>query len=131
MSGPLWLPPGSAPPRRASLPTGDLRLPDGRRLLHQGARRLAGDCGLAAAWRCRDGLAVLGTVDPTPHGNLLHVSLSYADRDPDWATIRAVRDLFFGPDLDVMMVLPCAVDYVNDHPHCFHLWQTPHTWGMR
>ncbi len=57
--------------------------------------------------------------------------MSYPDRDPDWATIRAIRDLFYPSTVDVMMVLPRAEDYVNIHRHVFHLWQTPTVWGLR
>ena len=77
------------------------------------------------------GLKVLASVERTPHGTLLHVSTSYDNRDPDWYEIRAIREAFFPLDLDAMMVLPRAEDYVNIHHHTFHLWQTPSEWGMR
>lgn len=77
-------------------------------------------------------LAVLASIDNTGRwGPLLHVSLSYADRDPSWMEIKAARETFFPADVDVMMVLPRQEDYVNLHAHTFHLWQTPERWGMR
>ena len=130
MSG-LWLPPGASPPARATVPVGDLKLADGRRLLRQTNLRGGGGAQVGAWWQCRDGLKVLATMDRTPHGDLLHVSLSYADRDPSWADIRQVRDVFFPATVDAMMLLPRAEDYVNQHEHCFHLWQTPTVWGIQ
>lgn len=82
-------------------------------------------------WRGPQRLSVIASVDNTHHGPLLHVSLAYPRRDPNWADIRAVRDAFYSPNVDVMMVLPAAVDYVNCHPHAFHLWQCPEGWGIR
>lgn len=86
----------------------------------------------AAGYEGPKGLAVLATIDDSRSwGPLLHVSLSYSNRDPSWAEIKAAREVFFPADLDVMMVLPREQDYVNLHGHTFHLWQTPESWGMR
>jgi len=30
-----------------------------------------------------------------------------------------------------MMMLPREADYVNLHPHTFHLVQTPERWGLQ
>lgn len=77
-------------------------------------------------------LSVFVTIDNTPKwGPLKHVSIAYPRRDPSWAEIKRVRDLFFAADEDVMMVLPRQADYVNVHPHAFHLWQTPQGWEIR
>jgi len=86
---------------------------------------------IPAVWAGPGTLRVIATLDDTPHGQLLHVSLSLRGRNPDWETIRAVRDAFYPDTIDVMMVLPRAEDYVNLHAHTFHLWQTPTTWGLR
>lgn len=84
-------------------------------------------------WRSekRYGMKVIASMDESPHGRLLHVSLSNVKRDPSWIEIRAVKDHFFGDSIDAMMVLPRSMDYVNLHDHCFHLWQTPIGWGMQ
>ena len=85
----------------------------------------------AHVWQTANGLLVLASMGDVPsHGELLHVSVSYASRDPSWSEIRAIRDLFYPSTLDAMMVLPRAEDYVNLHPHTFHLWQTPTVWGI-
>lgn len=127
------MPPGSRAPRVTTLPAGDVRLSDGRVLVRQAGRQrhLPPDIVEAAAWEGPKRLTVVASLDDTPHGRLLHVSLSYPTRDPDWQTIKAVRDAFYPEWVDVMMVLPKAEDYVNLHEHCFQMWQTPTTWGMR
>lgn len=77
-------------------------------------------------------LRVIASMDRTDaYGPLYHVSLSHPDHLPDWETVRLVRDAYFPADVDVMMVLPRKVDYVNVHEWTFHLWQTPTVWGMQ
>lgn len=133
----LWIPAGAKTLPRVELPAGEIRLRDGRVL-----RQLADDRSWLAfmkdqgsvearAWRGPQGLSVIGSMDETLHGLLLHVSLAYPKRDPSWADIRLVRDAFYPNDVDVMMVLPAERDYVNLHEHAFHLWQTPTGWGLR
>lgn len=80
------------------------------------------------AYRCRDGMAAIVSYDATAHGLLLHVSISYADRDPRWRDLKAIRAAFFPADVDVIQVLPRAGEFVNVHVHCFHLFQAPETW---
>lgn len=75
-------------------------------------------------------MAVIASYDATPHGRLLHVSISRQDRYPTWGEIKAVREAFFEADEDVMMLLPKRAHYVNVHPNCFHLWQTPTAWNV-
>ncbi len=76
-------------------------------------------------------LVVLYSLDPTPHGDLLHVSISRPDRYPAWDEIRAVREALLPADADFMLLLPRKSDYVNVHPNCFHLCQTPKEWRIR
>lgn len=52
----------------------------------------------------------------------LHASISHAKRYPTWNEIKAVRDWAFPSDMEVVMVLPRAMDYVNIHQTTFHLW---------
>ena len=99
-----------------------VRLDDGRKL------HMAYEVAGGLAYRCTDGMAVLASYDPTPHGMLLHVSVSYADREPRWSDLRAVRGAFFPADRDVIQVLPCAGEYVNVHQYCLHLFAAPETW---
>lgn len=81
-----------------------------------------------ATYRTQDGMAVMVSDDEGPHGTLRHVSVSYAKRDPRWTDLKVVRAAFFDDDQDVMIMLPRQGRYVNTHPHCFHLWQTPEVW---
>lgn len=70
-------------------------------------------------------------IHPDPKFNaLLHVSMSYPDHDPSWEEIKMVRAVFFPRDVDAMMILPRAGNYVNKHEHCFHLWQCPGEWTI-
>lgn len=99
-----------------------IRLSDGRVLTKQPR-----DSG-HATYRGADGMLVMVSDDDGPHGMLRHVSCSYRARDPRWTDLQAVRAAFFDDDVDVMIMLPRRGRYVNLHPHCFHLWQTPEPW---
>jgi hypothetical protein len=112
---------------RATLPTRNVHLKDGRILRHLGAYPVISGSGV---WQCSDGLRVIGSVDENQHGHLLHISVSYQDKDPSWEDIKQVRYAFYGDEIDCMMVLPKLADYVNLHPHAFHLWQTPTQWNV-
>lgn len=131
----LWTPPGSRVPM-LRLPEGDVRLPDGRRLRFLD-RPHGPDMLESARWTGPKNLTVVASLDDTgAHGVLLHVSLSYPDRDPTWADMKAVKAAFFGPDVDAMLPLPRDENYVAGVPgwedsHVFHIVQMPRTWGMR
>jgi hypothetical protein len=113
--------------RRAVLPSWDLRLADGRQLKFKGGFDFVPGSRVFAT---ANGMRVIASLDDTPHGRLLHVSISYASRDPSWEDIKQVRSAFFPDDVDTMMLLPKAADYVNLHEHAFHVWQTPVEWGV-
>lgn len=138
----LWVPPGTRLAPRATLPDGDIRL--GRRTIKLLGRFgnpnpvQPGEVGQGRQWvehpdRPRHrGLGIIATIDVTDHwGPLLHVSMSYDDHDPPWVEIRAIKDYFYGDQRDAMMVLPKKRDYVNLHPHAFHLWETPEPWDIQ
>lgn len=121
----IYVLPGTPQVRRCVIPSGDIRLMDGR-LLKEYMILPAGK-----AWKTQNGVRVIASMDDTEtHGVLLHVSLSRADRLPNWDEIRAIKEAFFGDEIDAMMVLPKKIDYVNQHQYCFHLWETPVTWGI-
>jgi hypothetical protein len=51
-----------------------------------------------------------------------HVSVSRADRAPNWQEMDAVYGLFFEADeVAVQFHVPTS-DHVNHHPHCLHIW---------
>lgn len=58
----------------------------------------------------------------------LHVSFSHPDRTPDWETIKAVKDAFFGEEVEAAVILPKKRHYVNVHQHTHHLWELPDEW---
>ena len=105
----------------ATLPA-RITLVDGRVLMR--AEAFAG----GYAYRCNDGLAVIASYDPTPHGTLLHLSASYAKRLPRWKDLTLLRDAFFPANVDVIQVLPRQGEYVNAHQFCLHLFQAPAAW---
>lgn len=122
----LYAPSGQKIETRATLPESNVHLKDGRILRYQGNFPPIPKSGV---WQC-DKLRVIASLDETQHGELLHVSLSFPDRDPSWSDILNVRYAFFSDDIDTMMVLPKLADYVNVHQHAFHIWQTPTEWGV-
>lgn len=119
---------------RLSIPEGDVKWPLGGWLKGRPTpvpvRNL--DVSGYATYDGPNGLGVIVTIDNTPRfGPLLHASISHHRRDPLWSEIKAMRAAFFPSDIDVMMMLPAESDYVNLHPHAFHLIQTPEAWNLR
>ena len=55
-----------------------------------------------------------------------HVSVSTRGRCPNWDEMVFVKNLFWGPDDVVMQLHPPQSAYVNNHPHCLHLWRPQH-----
>ncbi len=99
-----------------------VKLQDGRML-----RAVDETCG-GLGYTCLDGMHVIASYDPSPHGLLLHVSVSYAKKDPRWNDLRLLRDAFFPDHVDVVQVFPRRGQYVNAMEHCFHLFQAPGEW---
>jgi hypothetical protein len=52
-----------------------------------------------------------------------HVSVSTPRRPPNWQEMCFVKDLFWEPEECVMQLHPPASQYVNNHPHCLHMWR--------
>jgi len=52
-----------------------------------------------------------------------HVSISLEDRTPTWEEMCFVKDLFWGPEETVIQFHPKESKYVNNMPHCLHLWK--------
>lgn len=53
-----------------------------------------------------------------------HVSVSIANRVPNWIEMCFVKDLFWSDDECVVQFHPPRADYVNNHPHCLHMWKS-------
>jgi len=52
-----------------------------------------------------------------------HVSVSTRRRCPNWIEMCFVKDLFWTDDECVIQFHPPRSEYVNNHPHCLHLWR--------
>lgn len=52
-----------------------------------------------------------------------HVSASYSNRTPTWDEMCYIKDIFFREDECVIQYHPPKSEYVNNHPHCLHLWR--------
>jgi hypothetical protein len=52
-----------------------------------------------------------------------HVSVSTRRRPPNWQEMSFVKDLFWEPEECVVQFHPPRSEYVNNHPHCLHLWK--------
>ncbi len=52
-----------------------------------------------------------------------HVSVSLKNRDPRWEEMSYIKDLFFDDEETVVQFHPKKSEYVNNHPHCLHLWR--------
>lgn len=54
---------------------------------------------------------------------LWHMSIAHIDRYPTWDEIADARYRLCPEEITMAMLLPPPGEYVNEHPHCFHLWQ--------
>lgn len=129
----LWLPNDLADQHRPLMPAaGPYHLTDGRALRADRRFPQSADNGPGYHYAGPAGLSVIATLDHAqPHGKLLHVSLAYPNRLPDWETVRMVKEAFFPEDIDACMILPRKDDYINLHEYCLHIWQLPVKWGLQ
>ena len=56
-------------------------------------------------------------------GGWEHVSVSLEDRCPTWEEMCHVKGLFWDAEDCVMQLHPPQSQWVNNHPHCLHLWR--------
>jgi len=54
-----------------------------------------------------------------------HMSISRADRYPNWDEIKRARYDLVPDDVYMAQILPPTSEYVNVHPNCFHLHEIP------
>ena len=73
----------------------------------------------------RIGLSVLVSVDPGPHGDLYHLSISHRSRYPRWDEVHAARDALLPADKNFAMILPREGFYVNVDRNCFQIHELP------
>lgn len=54
-----------------------------------------------------------------------HVSVSLERRCPTWEEMCWIKSQFFEDEECVIQYHPPKSEYVNNHPHCLHMWR-PH-----
>lgn len=55
-----------------------------------------------------------------------HVSVSLSNRPPNWEEMCFVKSIFFDDEETVMQLHPPKSKWINNHPHCLHMWR-PHS----
>ena len=68
-------------------------------------------------------LRVISSGVDTEHG-WEHVSVSAELRCPNWNEMCFIKDLFWDEEETVVQFHPKKSRYVNNHPHCLHLWRS-------
>lgn len=75
------------------------------------------------AYKTRDGLRIIAsTADYEDGREWLHVSVSRADRLPNWDDLKRVKNVIVGMDRFAYQIFPPASEHVNIHEFCLHLW---------
>lgn len=64
-----------------------------------------------------------------------HVSISLANRCPNWEEMEFIKHMFFADDEWAMQLHAPSADHISVHPYCLHIWRplkeiipTPPTW---
>lgn len=52
-----------------------------------------------------------------------HLSVSMPNKTPTWDQMCKMKDIFWGDDETCIEYHPRKADYVNNHPHCLHIWK--------
>jgi hypothetical protein len=52
-----------------------------------------------------------------------HASVSLRNRCPRWQEMCFIKDLFWDEEEAVMQLHPPKSTWINNHPHCLHLWK--------
>lgn len=52
-----------------------------------------------------------------------HVSVSLPKHTPNWAEMCYVKAQFWDDEETVMQLHPPQSKWINNHPHCLHLWR--------
>jgi hypothetical protein len=124
----FWTPPTAKLVTVAELPvtTKLIRLGDGRNLKYLGPWVLRPTGVEAQAWTSKDGMRVLISLDPGPHGTLLHLSVSRARTLPSWKDIILLKAAFFGEKRDAMMIVPTEIS--KEREYMLEIHETPQRW---
>lgn len=52
-----------------------------------------------------------------------HLSVSMPNKTPSWDQMCMMKDIFWDEDEACVEYHPRKQDYVNNHPHCLHIWK--------
>lgn len=52
-----------------------------------------------------------------------HVSVSHMNKNPSWEEMCLAKSIFWCDNECVIQYHPKKSDYVNNSPHCLHLWR--------
>ena len=52
-----------------------------------------------------------------------HLSVSMPSKTPTWDQMCMMKDIFWNKDEVCIEYHPREEDYVNNHPHCLHIWR--------
>ena len=52
-----------------------------------------------------------------------HISVSLPNRTPTWSEMCRVKNFFWAEDITVIQFHPKKSEYVNNYPHCLHMWR--------
>lgn len=52
-----------------------------------------------------------------------HLSVSMPNKTPSWDQMCRMKDIFWNDDETCVQFHPKKEDYVNNHPHCLHIWK--------
>ena len=56
-------------------------------------------------------------------GGWEHVSIDGKNRTPTWDEMCFIKDMFFSDDECCVQYHPQKSEYVNNIPHCLHIWK--------
>ena len=56
-------------------------------------------------------------------GGWEHVSIDGKNRTPTWDEMCSIKDMFFSDDECCVQYHPPKSEYVNNAPHCLHIWK--------
>ena len=56
-------------------------------------------------------------------GGWEHLSVSLPRKTPSWEVMCRMKDIFWNDDETCVEYHPAKNQYVNNHPHCLHIWR--------
>ena len=82
-----------------------------------------GNLGLRWLRTKRPLMTVVMSVDPYDEGGLWwHLSVAHPDRLPSWKEVVESKELFMGPEVPAMHMIPPRSKWLSVHPFALHLW---------